>query len=50
VAALRKAELAPDTADQALALFNKIPSRRRRNILASYAAIMRPYKPQNEKQ
>jgi hypothetical protein len=44
VEALRKAELAPEAADQALALFEKIPTRRRREILASYAAVMRPHK------
>jgi hypothetical protein len=41
VTALRRAELSPDTAGEALALFDKIPSRRRREILATYAAIMR---------
>jgi hypothetical protein len=42
VAALRKAELKPDTADQARALFDKLPTLRRRQVLATYARVMRP--------
>jgi hypothetical protein len=41
VAALRKAELEPASAGEALKLFDRIPSRQRRNILCSYAGVMK---------
>jgi hypothetical protein len=42
VAALRKAEAEPETAGEALALFDKLPTLRRRQVLATYARIMSP--------
>jgi hypothetical protein len=42
VGALRRAETSPDTAGAALKLFDRIPSRQRRNVLCSYAALMKP--------
>jgi hypothetical protein len=42
VAALRRAEAEPETAGQALALFDKLPTLRRRQVLATYARIMSP--------
>jgi hypothetical protein len=42
VEALRRAELEPNTAGEALKLLDRIPTRQRRNILCSYAAVMKP--------
>ncbi len=42
VAALRRAELDPDAAGEALALFDRLPTLRRRQVVATYARIMRP--------
>src|SRR5262249_33494074 len=42
VAALRMAEAEPETAGQALSLFDKLPTLRRRQVIATYAAVMRP--------
>jgi hypothetical protein len=42
VDALRRAESDVTAADQALVEFDKLPSLRRRHVLATYAALMRP--------
>jgi hypothetical protein len=39
---LRRAEADVGMADQALAEFDRIPSLRRRHVIASYARLMRP--------
>jgi hypothetical protein len=45
VAALRRAELEPAAAGEALALFDRLPTLRRRQVIATYARIMRPAEP-----
>jgi hypothetical protein len=46
LAALRKAELSPETADEALAEFDRLPTLRRRQVVAVYARILRPPEPE----
>lgn len=42
VAALRNAEANPEMAGAALALFDRLPTLRRRQVVAVYARLMRP--------
>jgi hypothetical protein len=42
VTALLRAETLPETMGRALLAFDRIPTRQRRNIVASYARFMRP--------